>query len=447
MPARGIRSRRLRCAGGPPGPGRVDPGLGEDPRHRARATGSAGSASASVSARCTGLNPAYVVRACSTIEAAQSRRRPGWPGCRPRLPCTSPAAPSVRRRSREPAHLAGREPQVRGRLADVELARQHMGQDQEALLRPGVQGDRLPRLHGIEGDKVASGPVDRTSVPRDPLQVSPDDTRPSGRRPTRATIAAPGPFERRSGLRMSGRWSGNGSPNPTGLERNHFTPCSHAPPRMPWRIAKARCAECAVAPPLRPVSTAPPTAAPASSSSTSRAVSPTARSAATPAGSTDPRPGPYARRRLIDVPRPTLGSAVVIPGRRPIRPLAGTGAPTRAQQSKTDQQMSFRNRWSSSTSSRIASGSWSRCHRHSSRPACAPAPSGAAARAALIAYAAAPSSCAATCATTAAWPAAYAACRAAPRRSLAAAIAWPPAARACDIATSPRTHARMCSIA
>jgi hypothetical protein len=36
--------------------------------------------------------------------------------------------------------------------------------------------------------------------------------------------------------------------------------------------------------------------------------------------------------------------------------------PRRAQQSNTDQQISFRNRWSSSTSSRIASGSWSRCH-------------------------------------------------------------------------------------
>ena len=60
-------------------------------------------------------------------------------------------------------------------------------------------------------------------------------------------------------------------------------------------------------------------------------------------------------------------------------------APTRAQQSNTDQQMSFRNRWSSSTSSRIASGSWSRCHWHSSRPALSPSPSGAAARAALIA--------------------------------------------------------------
>jgi hypothetical protein len=33
------------------------------------------------------------------------------------------------------------------------------------------------------------------------------------------------------------------------------------------------------------------------------------------------------------------------------------GVPTCAQHSNTDQQMSFRNRWSSSTSSRIASGS------------------------------------------------------------------------------------------
>jgi hypothetical protein len=44
-----------------------------------------------------------------------------------------------------------------------------------------------------------------------------------------------------------------------------------------------------------------------------------------------------------------------------------------------------RNSWSSSTSSRIASGSWSRCQWHSSRPAVSPSPSGAAARAALIA--------------------------------------------------------------
>jgi hypothetical protein len=34
-----------------------------------------------------------------------------------------------------------------------------------------------------------------------------------------------------------------------------------------------------------------------------------------------------------------------------------------------------------------------------------------------------------------------------PRRSLAAPMAWPPAARACIIFTSPRTQARACSIA
>jgi len=65
--------------------------------------------------------------------------------------------------------------------------------------------------------------------------------------------------------------------------------------------------------------------------------------------------------------------------------LGWARTPTPAQQSNTDQQMSFRNRSSSSTSSRIASGSWSRCHRHSSRPAASLSPSDAAARAALIA--------------------------------------------------------------
>jgi hypothetical protein len=63
----------------------------------------------------------------------------------------------------------------------------------------------------------------------------------------------------------------------------------------------------------------------------------------------------------------------------------GCGPPTRAQQLKTDQQMSFRNLWSSSMSPRIAFGSWSRCHWHSNRPAASLSPSGAAARAALIA--------------------------------------------------------------
>ena len=64
--------------------------------------------------------------------------------------------------------------------------------------------------------------------------------------------------------------------------------------------------------------------------------------------------------------------------------VGGAGAPTRAQQSDTDQQMSFRNRWSSSTSSRIASGS-GRAATASSRPAYSLSPSGAPARAALMA--------------------------------------------------------------
>ncbi len=55
------------------------------------------------------------------------------------------------------------------------------------------------------------------------------------------------------------------------------------------------------------------------------------------------------------------------------------------QQAKTDQHFALRSRWSSSTSSRISSGSWSRCHWHSRRPASWRSPSGAAARAARIA--------------------------------------------------------------
>jgi hypothetical protein len=39
------------------------------------------------------------------------------------------------------------------------------------------------------------------------------------------------------------------------------------------------------------------------------------------------------------------------------------------QQSNANQHSSLRSRWSSSTSSRISSGSWSRCHVHSRRPA------------------------------------------------------------------------------
>jgi hypothetical protein len=69
--------------------------------------------------------------------------------------------------------------------------------------------------------------------------------------------------------------------------------------------------------------------------------------------------------------------------------LAALSFPIPAQQSKTDQQISLRRRSSSTTSSRIGSGTWARCHRHSARPAVSASPGGAAARAALIAYAAA----------------------------------------------------------
>jgi hypothetical protein len=55
------------------------------------------------------------------------------------------------------------------------------------------------------------------------------------------------------------------------------------------------------------------------------------------------------------------------------------------QQSKTDQQISFRNRWSSRTRSRTASGSCSRCQRHSNLAALSPSCPGAAARTALMA--------------------------------------------------------------
>ena len=98
------------------------------------------------------------------------------------------------------------------------------------------------------------------------------------------------------------------------------------------------------------------------------------------------RPG---RRWSVTWPRWRRGGWTS-PCRRSCRPGAAapgsrSGRLTHAQQSNADQQMSLRNRWSSSTSSRMASGSWSRCHRHSSCPASSPSPSGAPARAALIA--------------------------------------------------------------
>jgi hypothetical protein len=118
-----------------------------------------------------------------------------------------------------------------------------------------------------------------------------------------------------------------------------------------------------------------------------------------------PHGAPAARLTLRSSPTPVTRAAFTWPRQMPRLPQevafvdptdgrdnsqgrcagGGAGVPTRAQQSNTDQQMSFRTLWSSITSSRIASGSWSRCHWHSSRPAASLSPSGAAARAALIA--------------------------------------------------------------
>ena len=59
-------------------------------------------------------------------------------GARSRLPWMNAAAPSVR-----------------------QFASEHVAEDVQALLGSAVQADRLPRLHGIEGDKVAV-PLART---------------------------------------------------------------------------------------------------------------------------------------------------------------------------------------------------------------------------------------------------------------------------------------------
>ena len=144
-----------------------------------------------------------------------------------------------------------------------------------------------------------------------------------GRRPTRATSPRRVHIERRSGPRLTGRWS---STRPVRTRRategNTVNSCSPAPPRMPWHIAPARCVECVAEPSQRPGSIAPPTGAPRSSSSTRRAAPPTARSAATPAVSTEPAdpliraPATQTRRSLIEnLHRPAEGPAVVSPGR------------------------------------------------------------------------------------------------------------------------------------
>jgi hypothetical protein len=125
-----------------------------------RAEGVPGSVSARLSARWTGLKPRYVVRASSAIDArsASSTRFAGW---RPQVAVDEPHGSLGAQPVSQPPDLPDRQAQVCRRIGDGQLAGEDMSQDQEALLRLDIQRDRLPRLHGIEGDKVAV-PLART---------------------------------------------------------------------------------------------------------------------------------------------------------------------------------------------------------------------------------------------------------------------------------------------
>jgi hypothetical protein len=80
-----------------------------------------------------------------------------------------PAAVGVDQRCRtlapeardEPPHLPGRAVEQQRCLLDAALLGEHVREHHEALLSRCVQGDRLPRLHGSESDKVAV-PLGRT---------------------------------------------------------------------------------------------------------------------------------------------------------------------------------------------------------------------------------------------------------------------------------------------
>ena len=61
----------------------------------------------------------------------------------------------------EPPYVPDRQAEDSSRRLVVQLAGHEVGQHQQALLCPGIQFDRLPRLHETEGDKVAV-PLTRT---------------------------------------------------------------------------------------------------------------------------------------------------------------------------------------------------------------------------------------------------------------------------------------------
>ena len=87
--------------------------------------------------------PAFAIRS----------RRLRWRGGRRVRTGRTPPSARIRRRVRS-ADLADREVQDTGRLLGRESAAQDVVENVEPLLRSGVQGDRLPRFHTIEGDKI-----------------------------------------------------------------------------------------------------------------------------------------------------------------------------------------------------------------------------------------------------------------------------------------------------
>ena len=88
-------------------------------------------------------------------------------------------APGPAKARQQAADLSLRQPQVHGRLLDRQPSGQDTGERPEALLGTGIQPDRLPRLHGIEGDKVAV-PLARTESLSGDILVAHVDT-PTGR--------------------------------------------------------------------------------------------------------------------------------------------------------------------------------------------------------------------------------------------------------------------------
>jgi len=138
---------------GPSGPRRSHAGLGEDPLDRP----GRGDGGVELGQRLAEVDR---VEPCVRRERLVHDRRPDQIGdpvgrLSPAI-AVDQARGSLRSQPvSQSMHLADRQAKVRGGIAHIELARKDMGEHQEALLCPGIQRDRLPLLHGPEGDKVA----------------------------------------------------------------------------------------------------------------------------------------------------------------------------------------------------------------------------------------------------------------------------------------------------